>query len=166
MYFNDVSNFLSRNDRYNSTQKEEAEWRLPVGDLHVNNLTHQLTRAPADSYMRIGYKVMRMLANEEATPRDLLWDRQSHACYVSQMDRTHDSRPLLSVSGYVGICPLEARPGDAIVIIMGARVPYVVRKEDVSDCWTLVGECHVYGIMDGEFMQQDPIPTVETITLH
>jgi hypothetical protein len=53
-----------------------------------------------------------------------------------------------------------------IVIIIGADVPYVVRPRDDGESYTLVGECPVYGIMDGEFMQQDPKPPVVNITLH
>lgn len=69
----------------------------------------------------------------------------------------YNSRPFVSKSGYVGLCPLEAQAGDAIAIFKGARVPYIIRKiQDISR-YTLIGESHVYGIMDGEYMTKDRV---------
>jgi hypothetical protein len=74
-----------------------------------------------------------------------------------------DSRPFISKSGYVGLCPLETQSGDQIAVFMGARVPYIIRKKENEPRWILIGESHVYGIMDGEFMSNSPVP--EEITL-
>jgi hypothetical protein len=41
---------------------------------------------------------------------------------------------------------------DLIALFLGTQVPFVVR-EVASDVYILVGECYVYGIMDGEAMQ-------------
>ncbi|KAF2677652.1 HET-domain-containing protein [Lentithecium fluviatile CBS 122367] len=165
-FFDDLSRYLSHSTRYNALQKKEAEWRLPIGDTQITNLTSQVERAPAVSQMQIGYNVLRKVANEEAEPGDILRERRSYGCYLSQMGRMHDSRPFFSKTGYVGVCPMETQPDDSVVVILGARVPYIVRKKERSDAWTLIGESHVYGIMDGEFMREDPIPTMESIKLN
>ena len=54
---------------------------------------------------------------------------------------------------YVSMVPITAQKGDIVVIISGARVPYVLRpvphtKDSIR--YNLVGECYVHGIMQGE----------------
>jgi hypothetical protein len=42
--------------------------------------------------------------------------------------------------------------GDHIVIFPGATIPFVLREAGPSR-YTLVGECYVHDVMDGEFMK-------------
>jgi len=62
--------------------------------------------------------------------------------------------------GLLGIGPAGARPGDRVVLILGAPSPYLVRTQTMSDDGRsvdrLVGECYVHGIMDGEAMTGNP----------
>lgn len=71
------------------------------------------------------------------------------------------SRPFLSATGYVGLCPITVEPGDVIFIPSGSHCPYVVGGHYVAlerglggrteeETWTLMGEAYVHGIMDGE----------------
>ena len=57
--------------------------------------------------------------------------------------------------GYVGMVPITAQKSDLVVIIAGARAPYVVRRVP-GTCnpfrYNLVGECYVHGIMQGELL--------------
>jgi hypothetical protein len=55
---------------------------------------------------------------------------------------------LMTKSGLVGLAPLEAVPGDIVVVLLGAPVPHVLRKK--GGYYTLVGECYVHGVMGGE----------------
>jgi hypothetical protein len=160
---NDVDSYLSETTKYDDNQKEEASWRIPVGDTEVENLTNQMERAPTESHMKKGRDIFRTVADKTATPEEVHPHRRSWACYTCQMERMHNSRPFLSETGYVGMCPMQAEVGDRIVIFLGARTPYVVRRVDDTNLWRLVGETHVYGIMDGEFMESGT--TVEDITL-
>lgn len=78
----------------------------------------------------------------------------------------HSRRPFLSDTGYVGLAPMGALPGDHIVIFLGGRAAYAIRRvvagskdaesKDVAETWVLVGECYVHGIMYGEFMAGAP----------
>jgi hypothetical protein len=52
-------------------------------------------------------------------------------------------------SGYMGIGPPYAKPGDRVCIIHGAKVPFLVRP--VRGGYLLVGEAFVLGMMDDEF---------------
>ncbi|KAE9373784.1 hypothetical protein N431DRAFT_407479 [Stipitochalara longipes BDJ] len=50
--------------------------------------------------------------------------------------------------GFMGLAPQVAEVGDEVWVILGCNVPMLLRKCD--DYYMLVGECFVYGIMEGE----------------
>ncbi|KAI9708915.1 MAG: hypothetical protein M1820_003609 [Bogoriella megaspora] len=54
--------------------------------------------------------------------------------------------------GYFGLGPLQACEGDIIVVLLGGKMPFVLRK--VLDYYWLLGQCKVDGIMNGEIIQQ------------
>ncbi|EEU35267.1 uncharacterized protein NECHADRAFT_88090 [Fusarium vanettenii 77-13-4] len=65
------------------------------------------------------------------------------------------SRKLfITKTGYIGLAPPSAQPGDAVVLFSGGRVPFIVREEisDSSKYYRVVGETYVHGIMDGELL--------------
>jgi len=68
--------------------------------------------------------------------------------------RDHDKyRLFLTQRGYIGLCPSTARPGDKVYILLGSRVPHVLRNCDNHEAgYTLIGDAFVYGAMDGELM--------------
>ncbi|RDL34686.1 uncharacterized protein BP5553_07814 [Venustampulla echinocandica] len=53
---------------------------------------------------------------------------------------------------YTGLVPAAAHKDDTVVIISGARVPFLLRRvpDVLPPRFTLVGECHIHGIMQGE----------------
>ncbi|CAG9987024.1 unnamed protein product [Clonostachys byssicola] len=53
--------------------------------------------------------------------------------------------------GMIGYVPKAAVPGDLVVVFYGSSVPSVVRLDGEGKT-TLVGECYIHGIMDGEAM--------------
>jgi len=60
-------------------------------------------------------------------------------------------RFFITTGGYMGVGPPSMRVDDQIVVLFGSCVPFVVRKESSNDsCYSVVGECYVHGIMDGE----------------
>jgi hypothetical protein len=163
-YFDHIFNFLSQSTKYTAAQKTEAEWRIPVGDTEVAEVNTQMIRAPAISHMKAGYAVARAMSIKVPLPDEQVKNNfLSFACIQCQLGRMCDSRPFISKSGYVGLCPLETQSGDQIAVFMGVRVPYIIRKKENEPRWILIGESHVYGIMDGEFMSNSPVP--EEITL-
>lgn len=54
-------------------------------------------------------------------------------------------------TGYMGLVPRQAQVGDAVYILKGGHVLYVLRRNGNS--YILVGECYVHGLMDGEGME-------------
>ncbi|KAF2254955.1 hypothetical protein BU26DRAFT_415845 [Trematosphaeria pertusa] len=61
----------------------------------------------------------------------------------------HERKFFITRDGRMGLCPRNARPGDAIAILYGGSVPYVLRELGEGK-WYFVGECYVDGMMFGE----------------
>lgn len=74
---------------------------------------------------------------------------------------TEGRRFFTTLGGYMGIGPPGMRPDDSICVFLGGNVPWVVRREGHE--YTLVGECYVHGIMDGEFMETVHLPVQDII---
>jgi hypothetical protein len=61
--------------------------------------------------------------------------------------------------GHIAMVPQLSEPGDAICVIYGAQVPFVLRRvtdgleEELGVRYLLVGECYVHGMMDGEALR-------------
>lgn len=53
----------------------------------------------------------------------------------------------------VGVAPAQAEAGDALVLIPGAQLPFVLRPE--KDMYSLIGECYIDGVNLNELMGKD-----------
>jgi hypothetical protein len=67
--------------------------------------------------------------------------------------RHHGRRPFITSEGHLGLGPAAMQRGDVVVVILGAELPFIFRKEDKGR-YSLVGEAYVDGIMDGEILQR------------
>ena len=70
-------------------------------------------------------------------------------------------RFFTTLGGYMGIGPPGMREGDLVCVFLGGKVPWVVRQD--GHAYTLVGECYVHGIMNGELMQTEHLPVQDII---
>ncbi|PMD52527.1 HET-domain-containing protein [Hyaloscypha bicolor E] len=71
---------------------------------------------------------------------------------------------FISRKGYMGMGPETMEKEDMICVILGCNVPLVLRK--LRDHYLLVGECFVWGLMDGEAMRDKKLRHVlETFCL-
>ena len=76
---------------------------------------------------------------------------------VREVTRTR--RYFVTADRYMGLAPGEAREGDRVAIVYGCSTPVLIRgTADVEGNWRLVGECYVYGLMDGEAVTMDDVP--------
>jgi hypothetical protein len=73
--------------------------------------------------------------------------------YRIRMQELKEKRPFLSEYGYVGLGPSYMRPGDVIVVLNGANVPFIIRPADEGK-YRFMGECYCDGIMDGEIISR------------
>ncbi|KAK6601409.1 hypothetical protein H4I96_06750 [Botrytis cinerea] len=67
--------------------------------------------------------------------------------------------------GYFGLFPRYAEKGDMIYVMDGCDVPYLLREADGEGRFRLVGECYVFGIMDGEAVKGEKVAFEETILI-
>jgi hypothetical protein len=58
---------------------------------------------------------------------------------------------FISSRGYMGMGPVPLREGDLITVVLGCSVPLLVRQ--TGDHHVLIGECFVWGLMDGEALR-------------
>ncbi len=64
---------------------------------------------------------------------------------------THGRQLFVSQKGYLGLGPADAKEGDILCILLGVRVPLVLRQE--RNHYTIIGDCYVDGVMDGELIE-------------
>ncbi|KAI1329862.1 heterokaryon incompatibility protein-domain-containing protein [Xylariaceae sp. FL0255] len=63
-----------------------------------------------------------------------------------------EKRFFITRDGRMGIGPESMKEGDSIVILFGAKVPFIIRS--LGPRHTIIGECYVSNIMRGEFLEQ------------
>jgi hypothetical protein len=140
---------------------EEGDWRIPCGDLERKGSE----RRRASTFIKVGYDELRKWIADQSVSH---MRTQSHACeaYKLAMGDMHNRRPFLSPDGYVGLVPTQAQVDDLVCIVAGADVPFVFRKlpdggqkqQQQQQCYQLIGEAYVHGIMDGEFVASGAEP--------
>ncbi|KAI1287920.1 heterokaryon incompatibility protein-domain-containing protein [Xylaria venustula] len=72
-------------------------------------------------------------------------------------------RLLGTKGGRMGTAPAAARIGDQIGVLLGCSMPLVLRKS--GDGWTVIGECYVHGVMEGEVLESEK-DAVSHVTLY
>jgi len=74
------------------------------------------------------------------------------SAFYSRILLVHTNRRLMTTSqGRVGVAPKAAENGDIICIFFGSSTPMIIRLiPGFENCFSLVGECYVDGVMDGE----------------
>jgi hypothetical protein len=156
---------ISANKDYDIYQRPERRgegfWRIPVGDVEETT-THDTRRATPSSLK--GYQ--QFIANCESFEQSRLISSDAEYKDLSEQGRKDESfgvryrsriyemrnkRPYISKKGYVGMGPATTNPGDSIVVLIGARVPYVLRPLGEERMF-LLGEAYCDGIMDGEIV--------------
>ncbi|KAE9379864.1 hypothetical protein N431DRAFT_121263 [Stipitochalara longipes BDJ] len=58
----------------------------------------------------------------------------------------------VTACGHLGLFPNECKSNDMIVIIPGASTPFVIRPHLNGTYFTLIGDCYVHGMMNGELL--------------
>jgi hypothetical protein len=72
-------------------------------------------------------------------------------------------RFCMTARGYMSLVPPNSKAGDVVCVLFGSQTPFVLRPEserrsepmetvDSLGIYTLVGECYVNGMMDGEML--------------
>ena len=76
--------------------------------------------------------------------------RTYHDMQTAMKSATKNRRLGVTAKRYLGLYPRGTQIGDQICVLVGACVPFVIRKLEGRNEHQLVGECYVHCIMDGE----------------
>ncbi|KAH6867396.1 heterokaryon incompatibility protein-domain-containing protein [Thelonectria olida] len=140
----ELMGFLEKS-RYPEEKKMDALWRIPIGDKELPESSPYFVRATERSkqqFLALASKVM---------DSDL---KATTYSYQSCMGYNYMTRPVASGQGYVGLGPSNVEPGDVVVLLFGGSTPFVLRQRaDSRGGYYVIGEAYIYGIMDGEFME-------------
>lgn len=78
--------------------------------------------------------------------------RQCSAVFPNRIAFSCTGRSFfVSGKGYLGLAPKAAKIGDFVCVQLGCDKPLIIRRE--GDHYLLIGDSYVYGIMNGEVMQ-------------
>ncbi|GES65443.1 related to het-6-heterokaryon incompatibility protein [Aspergillus terreus] len=133
---------------------EEVLWRTLIGNRGLNRLEKTFDN---EEEMREGFKdflcakTARLL---NRTNKELVSPR--YELFVSGfMYNMIGRRFFLTRSGLMGMGPPSIRAGDTVYMIAGAQVPFVFRQSSTNNAvWSLIGDCYVHGIMQGECLSR------------
>ncbi|OQN95218.1 hypothetical protein B0A48_18716 [Cryoendolithus antarcticus] len=136
-------------------QWQEGAWRIPVADQSTNEIG---MRIRATGAAKAGWEAMKL--GEAA---HTVWDRgpgkSALNLYVIAIGRLRGRRLAGTSQGLVGLMPADVEIGDIVAIIVGAESPMLLRPGSEGGAYKIVGECYVYGIMDGEMIGTDTVFT-------
>ena len=96
----DLDLFLSRSTRYDGADKDDARWRIPIGDKEQNRFAQVIK---ATDVSRKAAETMK------TTIRTVDFHVPGSESYLNMMRSMYDSRPFLSATGYIGLCPSATR---------------------------------------------------------
>ncbi|KAK1236961.1 hypothetical protein MKX08_007909 [Trichoderma sp. CBMAI-0020] len=82
-----------------------------------------------------------------AADKEKIWPFQAMVLKANQGYRFG-----ITACGFVGLFPKECLMSDLIAILPGAQTPFVLRPDPTRSSFTLVGDCYVHGMMNGEFL--------------
>jgi hypothetical protein len=55
-----------------------------------------------------------------------------------------------TTDGVVGAAPKDVLPGNEVILFLGPRSPFILRRVQGRDQYRLVGDCYLEGVMGGE----------------
>ncbi|CAM1508054.1 Fc.00g049020.m01.CDS01 [Cosmosporella sp. VM-42] len=77
---------------------------------------------------------------------------------MTRLTMLTNRRLARTVRGYLCLVPHTAEVGDQVMIVAGCPVPLVLRRLKASeDCFEVVGDVYVHGVMFGEHMNEDTV---------
>ncbi|KAH6975010.1 heterokaryon incompatibility protein-domain-containing protein [Ilyonectria sp. MPI-CAGE-AT-0026] len=128
----------------------EAFWRTVTFDLLLTDRDY-LAGAPDRRDKRLPRGAAGMpptTAEEEAEVRAGIVDAPPPKTVLEKLG---DRRFFMTKTGYFGLGPAATQAGDVVCVLRGAFIPTVVRPA-TNHHYTIIGECFVHGIMDGEMV--------------
>ncbi|KAF2191691.1 HET-domain-containing protein [Zopfia rhizophila CBS 207.26] len=125
--------------------REDAFWRTVLTDRQIEGL-HFKENAGWNPAQRLPSRAKYTPPKNAEEERELLQAMENRGLCLN------GRRFCITRKGHFCLLPPTASEGDLICVLLGGEVPYVLRCIDNQgqNFYTMVGECYVHGIMDGE----------------
>lgn len=94
-------------------------------------------------------------------PVDVRETGETEALLTASLKYTLKRRFATTRKGYYALVPDKSAVGDTIAILRGGNYPFVLRAQGQS--WSLVGECYVHGVMNGEAFDESVCESVAIV---
>ncbi|KAL2040278.1 hypothetical protein N7G274_007181 [Stereocaulon virgatum] len=142
--------FYSGNGRYvDGVDMLEAFCRTFCSNEFAENFVPSLDRRPIFEESR-DYLLKLVESSPESEP--------NYAKYLIGVQHDVAGRSFVTTrEGNIGLAPLAAKAGDQVCILLGCQSPLLLRS-DGHGYHTVVGECYVHGVMEGEALL-GPLPS-------
>ncbi|KAE8454256.1 hypothetical protein EG329_005181 [Mollisiaceae sp. DMI_Dod_QoI] len=173
MYWEFENMFKSHGMSERELSSSGAHWKVPIVDHQLQEngpagygddpSTVVWKRACQETYD--SYRALRGWSQAPANCDDKTkWFEEQSLIYVRSMSKLdYLYRGFLTYAHhYVGLGPNAIKAGDIVVIFLGVKVPYILRKAR-HHSYQIVGPCYVHGVMEGELM--DTKPHIETFSI-
>lgn len=138
-------------------RKGTKQWINPAGPPH--SIADSTFRVPVGSKPGLKTPSPHRLPVQETGP-----DGEEKLTYVAVdfavTSATMNRRLFFTEKGYMGLGPARMKAGDVAYVFAGGHMPFIIRSANERvvpgvgrrDCYELVGDCYIHGIMDGEVM--------------
>lgn len=181
-YFKEVKELLEGvfGDVWDTEQLQRVLWEAPIAGAK-----HPKIARPGDLSIQDSWQAFRELLkldrqdekNEGYIPKGFVArPRDEDESILETKSRVYQSLLSDEVRGWrflilkgrnlCGIAPNIVQEGDAIHIFHGGVVPFITRRsEERKGAYRLVGQCYIWGMMQGEGTSYDDL-VQETVRLH
>lgn len=146
-YFAEIDDLLEKSVLSDTMgAREDLKWKVPIAAAPFARMAGGGTMD-----MRRSYEAFRAHLSRGSNSRTS-YEKNVWKSYVACLRGTLEGwRFVVTKRGFVGVVPGGSQVGDAIVVVKGGCVPFVVRwSEEREGKRRLVGECYVHGVMKGE----------------
>ncbi|KZM20137.1 hypothetical protein ST47_g8701 [Ascochyta rabiei] len=184
-YFKEIDDLIDAHlrTRFSREKRDVLKWRVPVagaehpkiatgGDINLRDSYNALRTVlkglkkktgPSAQYLREDTGE-RLVASSDGVELTRVQGRSLNYHALVQ-DSIKDWKFFVTQSGTCGIAPGLVKAGDKVHIVAGSRTPFVMRMSfPEQDLSKLIGECYVYGMMNGECVHADT--RWSTVKLH
>ncbi|KAK7705562.1 hypothetical protein SLS64_007929 [Diaporthe eres] len=181
-YFKEVKDLLEGvfGDVWDTDQRQRVLWEAPIAGAK-----HPKIAKPGDMSIQDSWEAFRALlkldrqdqGNQDylpkgftAHPRDedeSSLETKSRVYQSLLSDEVRDWRfVILKERNLCGIAPNIVQEGDVVHIFHGGVVPFITRRsEEREGAYRLVGQCYIWGMMQGEGTSYEEL-VQETVRLH
>lgn len=145
--------------QYNSLAPNALDTPTPLDErfIPIETLLNELAaRDPTGTIPNFG--MVRQIIKEERTNVEFSGLNEEEKFFAESFRVANVGRRVFSTKENettelrLGLGPRSLRIGDEVWVVAGVNIPMVLRREREGE-WSLVGECYVHGIMDGEAVQ-------------